>query len=69
MQQDLSVAGILGDQCKVVCEQDGNEASPLMEEGDVALGGVNGVGSLEEDFLAVDEDRAKIDTEALRLSE
>jgi hypothetical protein len=34
-----------------------------MEESDVSLGRVNSVGSFEEDFLTVDDDRAEVDTE------
>jgi zona occludens toxin (predicted ATPase) len=40
-----------------------------MEESDVSLSRVNGVGSFEEDFLPVNDDRAEVDAEAFRFCE
>jgi hypothetical protein len=39
-----------------------------VEKGDIALSSVNSIRAFEENFLAVDEDRAEVDAEALRFS-
>jgi hypothetical protein len=54
---------VLSNESKIIREQDGHKASPLMEEGNVSLGRVNSVGPFEEDFLTVNDDRAEVDTE------
>ena len=40
-----------------------------MKEGDVSFGRVDSVGSFEEDFLPVDDDRAEVNAEAFSFCE